>query len=85
MTTKLLEVIVLERDLPEHGLEHGDIATAVEVYPGGAVEAEFVTTGGYTQALVTLYPEDFRATNPDDILSVRRPRAPHTNYSDPIV
>jgi hypothetical protein len=83
MTTKLLEVVVLEKDLPEHGLEYGDIATAVEVYPDGSIEAEFVTTGGYTQALVTLPPGDFRATNPDDILTVRRPRDPLVDYPGP--
>ena len=75
MAVKLLDLIVLEKDLPEHGLERGDVGTAVELYPDGALEVEFVTTGGYTQALITLHPDDFRPATPDDMLCVRPRRA----------
>lgn len=30
-----LELVVLERDIPEHGLARGDVGTVVHVYSGG--------------------------------------------------
>ncbi len=32
MTYQLLDTIVLERDLPEHGLRQGDLGAIVEIY-----------------------------------------------------
>ena len=54
MSIKVLDTVVLEADLPAHGLKCGDIGAVVEVYSPEAVEVEFVTAAGHTQALVTL-------------------------------
>ncbi len=32
MTFQLLDTIVLDRDLPDHGLRRGDLGAVVEVY-----------------------------------------------------
>ena len=54
MMYKLLDTVVLDRDLPEHGLRNGDLGAVVEVYAPDGLEVEFVTASGKTQALVTL-------------------------------
>lgn len=56
-----LDRIVLTTDLPEYGLERGDIGTVVLVhrdYKG--YEVEFVTLDGETVAVVSLYPSQVR-------------------------
>ena len=54
MEYKLLDTVVLDRDLAEHGLRSGDLGAVVEVYEPDGLEVEFVTASGKTQALVTL-------------------------------
>ena len=71
MTPNLLDVVVLERDLPAHGLRRGDLGAVVEVHQPGAFVVEFVAASGRTQALVTLGPADVRAVADDDLVSVR--------------
>lgn len=71
MTPSLLDVVVLERDLPAHGLRRGDLGTVVEVHTPDAFMVEFVAASGRTQALVTLGPADVRAVADDDLVSVR--------------
>lgn len=51
---KLLDVVALTQDLPEHNLQRGEIGAVVECHPGDAYEVEFVAQDGYTYALVTL-------------------------------
>jgi hypothetical protein len=53
-----LDTVVLLRDLPDAGLRAGDLGAVVQVYPADAVEVEFVTASGRTQALVTLAARD---------------------------
>ena len=53
MRFKELETVVLDRDLPEHGLRRGDLGAVVQVYDPDGIEVEFVTASGRTQALVT--------------------------------
>ena len=72
MSIKLLDIIVLEVALPAHGLERGDIGAVVEVYSPDAMEVEFVTAAGQTQALVTLSIKQIRPVGPQDIPAVRR-------------
>lgn len=72
MSIKLLDVIMLERDIPQHGLKRGDMGAVVELYNDGALEVEFVTVGGYTKALLTLVPGQFSPLDPQDMLAVRR-------------
>ncbi len=66
MSIELLDTIVLDVDLPSHGLERGDIGAVVEVYSSAAVEVEFVTASGQTQALVTLDTTQIRPVGPRD-------------------
>lgn len=71
MTISLLEAVVLTRDLPVHGLRHGDIGAVVEVYEPDGVEVEFVTGSGRTQALITLHESDVRPLADSEILTAR--------------
>jgi hypothetical protein len=66
-----LDVVVLNMDLPTHGLKRGDLGAIVEVYSPDAIEVEFVTTSGRTQALVTVTPGDIREVGDDDLVAVR--------------
>jgi len=71
MTISLLDTVVLRRDIPEHGLRHGDIGAVVEVYEPDGVEVEFVTGSGRTQALVTLKDSEVRLLADSEILTAR--------------
>jgi len=71
MTFAILECVVLNRDLPEHGLRRGDLGAVVEVYPQGGLEVEFVAASGETQAVVPLSTQDVRKVSESDILAVR--------------
>ena len=53
MNLKLLDTVVLEKDIQSIGLQQGDIGTVVEVYEPDGVEVEFINGSGKTQALVT--------------------------------
>jgi len=68
---KELDTIVLRRDLPEQGLRSGDLGAVVQAYGDEAIEVEFVTAAGRTQALVTLNTQDVRSVSDEDLLSVR--------------
>ena len=70
-----LETVVLVRDLPEAGLRAGDLGAVVQVYGPDALEVEFVTASGRTQAVRTLATTDVRHVRDDDLLAVR-PAAP---------
>ena len=71
MKFALLDTVVLNRDLPEHGLRAGDLGAVVELYGSDGVEVEFVRASGQTKALVTLKPTDLRSVADNDILAVR--------------
>lgn len=71
MRYRVLDTVVLDRDLPEHGLRRGDLGVVVEVYEPDGLEVEFVTAAGRTAALVTLNVRDVRAVADDDLVSVR--------------
>ncbi len=71
MKFALLETVVLNRDLPEHGLRAGDLGAVVEVYGAGGIEVEFVQAAGQTKALITLRPGDLRSVAHGDVLAVR--------------
>lgn len=71
MKYKLLDTVVLDRDLPEHGLRAGDLGAVVEVYEPDGLEVEFVTASGKTQALVTLNVKDVRPVQDGDLVAVR--------------
>jgi hypothetical protein len=69
-----LDTVVLDRDLPEHGLRQGDVGAIVALLSTDTFEVEFVAASGRTQALVTLTASDVRAIADDDLLAVRRLR-----------
>jgi len=53
---KELDQIVLKKDLPEHGLQSGDIGTVVLIHQNGkGYEVEFVALDGETIAVVSLF------------------------------
>jgi len=66
-----LDTVVLLRDVPEAGLRAGDLGAVVQVYAPDALDVEFVTAAGRTQAVHTLRGADVRAVRDDDLLSVR--------------
>jgi hypothetical protein len=66
-----LDVVVLNTDLPAQGLKRGDLGAVVDVYSPDAIEVEFVTASGRTQALITLQPSDIREVGDDDLVAVR--------------
>ncbi|HZQ10543.1 MAG TPA: DUF4926 domain-containing protein [Anaerolineae bacterium] len=69
---KELDRVVLTQDLPEHGLERGDIGTIVLVHRGDkGYEVEFITLDGETVAVVSLYPSQVRSIEPHEIAHAR--------------
>jgi hypothetical protein len=68
----LLDTVVLNRDLPQHGLRAGDLGAVVEVYGTDGVDVEFVRASGDTKALVTLKAADLRPVAQGDILAIRQ-------------
>tara|TARA_R110002094_G_scaffold220362_1_gene193033 strand:- start:885 stop:1118 length:234 start_codon:yes stop_codon:yes gene_type:complete len=71
MQFKQLDTVVLDRDLPAHGLQRGDLGAVVEVYEPDGLEVEFVTASGRTEALVTLKVNDVRSVEDGDLITVR--------------
>ena len=71
MTVQPLDVVVLNHDVPTHGLRRGDLGTVVEIYGPTSIGIEFVAASGRTQALVTLQPTDLRPVADDDLVAVR--------------
>ena len=67
----LLDTVVLDRDLPEHGLRRGDLGAVVDIHDPDGLEVEFVLASGKTQALVSLRHEDVRTVGEGDLIAVR--------------
>ena len=72
MRFKTLQTVVLDLDLPKHGLRKGDLGAVVEIYDPDGLEVEFVSASGKTQALVTLRETDVRPVSDGDLITVRR-------------
>jgi hypothetical protein len=64
MRYQVLDTVVLDRDLAEHGLREGDLGSVVEVYEPDGLEVEFVTASGRSAALLTLNDRDVRPDVP---------------------
>lgn len=71
MAFEKLQIVVLERDLPEHGLRSGDLGTVVETYEPDGLEVEFIAASGRTQSVVSLAERDVRPVDDHDLLAVR--------------
>ena len=64
--------IVLLKDLPEDGLQAGDVGTVIHIHrQGEAFEIEFMTLDGGTVAVITLLSSQIRAVSKRDIAHVR--------------
>ena len=68
---KTLEVVVLKRDLPDHGLRKGDLGAVGQTAEPDGLEVEFVMAAGKTKAVVTLTRRDVRAVADTDLIAVR--------------
>lgn len=69
---KELSLVVLTPDIPEYGLQQGDLGTIVHCYADGqAWEVEFLTAEGQTVAVLTLHQTDIRSMDRREILHVR--------------
>ncbi|HYE64752.1 MAG TPA: DUF4926 domain-containing protein [Pyrinomonadaceae bacterium] len=51
---KVLDVVALTKDIPEHGLRRGEVGTVVERWKDGAYEVEFSDDTGEPYAFVAL-------------------------------
>lgn len=74
MTFRELQTVVLEHDVPEHGLCKGDLGAIVLMHDQTHFEVEFVRPSGETQALLPLRAADVRATHDEDVIAVRPAR-----------
>jgi len=62
----------LLKDLPEDGLQAGDVGTVIHIHrQGEAFEVEFMTLDGGTVAVITLLSSQIRAVSKRDIAHVR--------------
>ena len=67
-----LDLVVLTKDLPAHGLQAGDIGTIVYVPEKvDSFEVEFVRADGQTIAVVSLITSDIRPFDGAEILQAR--------------
>ena len=71
MQYKALDTVVLDRDIPEQGLQRGDLGAVVQTYDPDGLEVEFVNAAGRTQALITLTTRDVRPVRDTDLIAVR--------------
>ena len=74
MRYRTLDVVVLDRELPDRGLRKGDLGAVVEVYEPDGLEVEFVTASGRTEALLTLGVADVRPVADNDLVAVANER-----------
>ena len=66
------DCIVLTQDIPDEGLQAGDVGTAVHIHQhGAAYEVEFVTLTGETVAVATVLSSQLRPVSKQDIAHVR--------------
>ena len=66
------DCIVLTQDLPDEGLQTGDVGTVVHIHrDAAAYEVEFVTLTGQTVAVATVLPSQLRPVSQRDLSHVR--------------
>ena len=63
---------MLTADVPDEGLEVGDVGTVVHIHKGGeGYEVEFMTLTGETVAIITLLAGQVRPLNRRDLAHTR--------------
>ena len=66
------DCIVLTANLPDEGLEAGDVGTVVHIHrDAAAYEVEFMTLTGRTVAVATVLPSQLRPVSKRDLTHVR--------------
>ena len=66
------DCVVLTQEIPEEGLQAGDVGTVVHVHEhGAAFEVEFVTFGGQTVAIAIVLSSRLRPAGRKDIAHTR--------------
>jgi hypothetical protein len=66
------DCVVLTTNVPDEGLEAGDVGTVVHIHNGGeGYEVEFMTLTGETVAVVTLLAGQVRPLNRRDLAHTR--------------
>lgn len=66
------DIIVLNEDIPDHGLKKDDVGAVVAVYvKGKGYEVEFITYKGDTIAVVTLLHYQVRPIAAKEMMTVR--------------
>ena len=65
MTFHMLDTVMLLKDVPQSGLQRGDLGAIVDVIGAEAVEVEFVRVSGAIRAVVTLRQDEVRAMGAD--------------------
>jgi len=67
-----LDIVVLQKDLPAHRLQRGDLGTIVHVYPQGDLyEVEFLQSDGRTIAVTTLPATSLSLPGGTEVLHAR--------------
>jgi hypothetical protein len=68
-----LDRVILTEDLPEYGLQAGDIGTIVLIHgEGEGYEVEFTTLAGETLAVTSVFAAQVRPALPHEIPHARR-------------
>ena len=66
------DCIVLTQDIPDDGLQAGDVGTVVHIHrDGAAYEVEFITLTGETVAVATVLSSQLRPVGQRDLTHVR--------------
>ncbi|MBD2606654.1 DUF4926 domain-containing protein [Scytonema hofmannii FACHB-248] len=67
-----LDRVILTTNIPEYGLEKGDMGTVVLVHQSGkGYEVEFITLDGETVAIVSLFAAQVRPISSREIAHAR--------------
>ena len=67
------DCVVLTSDIPDEGLQAGDVGTVVHIHrDDAAYEVEFITLTGQTVAVATVLPSQLRPVSRRDISHVRQ-------------
>jgi hypothetical protein len=77
MKLKLYERVALTRDIPEHGLKQGDVATLVDTapHPNGGPEGlvlEITNAVGDSLRVAIVTADDVEPLNANEVLAVRQ-------------
>jgi hypothetical protein len=67
----LHQTVALTHDIPEAGLQSGDLCAVVAIHDPETYEVEFVAASGRTQSLLMLSSSSLREIGDQDLIAVR--------------